>query len=143
MTSSAMRTIWHHCKFGEGQMFGQQTRHSNAARHAVASHNDCRVDMTVLDDVRSMCASIAASARFVRIDRDRLAHYAASLPLESLRAPELDPVTHYLGEPDATLAYLVSLDAINFGSGYFPHLAKRPGYSGYFTVAASLKDARP
>jgi hypothetical protein len=99
--------------------------------------------MTVLDEVRSKCASIAAAARFVRIDRDRLAQYAASLPVDVLQAPALDPATHHLGEPDATLAYLVSLDAINFGSGYFPHLAKRPGYSGYFTVAAALKDAWP
>jgi hypothetical protein len=60
-----------------------------------------------------------------------------------LHEPELDPATHYLGEPDATLAYVVTLDAINFGSGYFPHLNKRPGYSGYFTIAASLKEAWP
>jgi hypothetical protein len=37
----------------------------------------------------------------------------------------------------------VTLDAINFGSGYFPHLQKRDGLSGYFTVASSLKDAWP
>jgi hypothetical protein len=86
---------------------------------------------------------VAESARFVRIRADRLADYAASLPVEQARAPELDPLTHYLGEPDLTLGYLVTLDAINFGSGYFPHLQKRPGLSGYFTVAASLKDAWP
>jgi hypothetical protein len=99
--------------------------------------------MTVFDDVRSTCAAIAASARFVRINRSALDEYAASLPIEDARAPELDPSTHFLGEPDATLAYVVTLDAINFGSGYFPHLQKRPGLSGYFTVAASLKDAWP
>jgi hypothetical protein len=32
------------------------------------------------------------------------------------------------------------LNAINFGSGYFPFLAKRPGLSGYLTVAACLKE---
>src|SRR5579864_465168 len=99
--------------------------------------------MTVLDEVRSTCAAIAASARFVHINTHELPAYAASLPLDSLRAPQLDPATHYLGEPEATLAYVVTLDAINFGSGYFPHLQKRPGYSGYFTVASSLKDAWP
>jgi hypothetical protein len=35
---------------------------------------------------------------------------------------------------------VLTLDAINFGSGYFPKLQKRPGLSGYFTVAAGLKD---
>jgi Queuosine salvage protein len=99
--------------------------------------------MTVLDEVRSSCAAVAAASRFVRIQHERLAAYAASLPLEVLRAPELDRATHYLGDPELTLAYLISLDAINFGSGYFPHLQKRPGYSGYFTVASSLKDAWP
>jgi hypothetical protein len=60
--------------------------------------------------------------------------------MQDLQSPELDPGTHYLGEADATLAYVVTLDAINFGSGYFPHLRKRPGMSGYFTVARALKD---
>ena len=31
--------------------------------------------------------------------------------------------------------YLLTLDAINFGSGWFPTLRKRAGCSGYFTVA--------
>ena len=32
------------------------------------------------------------------------------------------------------------LDSVNFGSGWFPTLRKRPGMSGYFTVASSLTD---
>ncbi|MBV9602154.1 MAG: hypothetical protein JOZ87_35595 [Chloroflexi bacterium] len=99
--------------------------------------------MPVLDEVRSHAARLASTAQFVRIRSDRIAEYAASLPLAKLDAPELDPLTHYLGDADTTLAYLVTLDAINFGSGYFPHLQKRSGLSGYFTVAASLKDAWP
>jgi hypothetical protein len=99
--------------------------------------------MTVLDDVRSHCATLARSARFVRINTDVLPTYASALPLDMLCAPSLDPATHYLGEPSQTMAYLVTLDAINFGSGYFPHLRKRDGLSGYFTVASSLKDAWP
>jgi hypothetical protein len=97
----------------------------------------------VLDDVRAHAEKVANAASYVRIHPERLAGYAATLPVDEARAPELDPATHYLGEPEQTLAYLVTLDAINFGSGYFPHLQKRPGLSGYFTVAASLKDAWP
>ena len=93
--------------------------------------------MGVLDEVRAHAAAVAGSARFVSIDVERIAQYAASLPLDQARAAELDPATHYLGEPEATLAYVVTLDAINFGSGYFPHLRKRPGMSGYFTVATT------
>jgi hypothetical protein len=99
--------------------------------------------MGLLDDVRTNAATVAGAARYVRICHDRLATYAASLPVEEARAPELDPATHFLGEREPTLAYLVTLDAINFGSGYFPHVRKRAGLSGYFTVAASLKDVWP
>jgi len=99
------------------------------------------VPHALLDQVRAAAAQTAAGARFVRLDDARIATYAASLPLEAARAPSLDPQTHYLGQPADTLAYVVTLDAINFGSGYFPRLRKRPGCSGYFTVAWSLKDA--
>ena len=56
-------------------------------------------------------------------------------------APELDPDRHYLeGPPEDVADYLLILDAINFGSGWFPTLRKRPKSSGYFTVAWSLAD---
>ena len=56
--------------------------------------------------------------------------------------PELDPERHYLeGSPRARWRrYLLTLDAVNFGSGWFPTLRKRPGCSGYFTVAWALAD---
>ncbi|HEV7666791.1 MAG TPA: queuosine salvage family protein [Chloroflexota bacterium] len=96
--------------------------------------------MGLLDEVRAGAATVAANAQLVRIRTDQVMQYAASLPIEQAQSPELDPQTHYLGEPDATLAYVLTLDALNFGSGFFPHLKKRPGMSGYFTVASSLKD---
>jgi putative queuosine salvage protein len=36
--------------------------------------------------------------------------------------------------------YLLTLDSINFGSGWFPTLRKRAGSSGYYTVAWALAD---
>jgi hypothetical protein len=39
-----------------------------------------------------------------------------------------------------TAAFFVTLNTVNFGSGYFPHLRKRPGMSGFYTVASSLTD---
>ena len=96
--------------------------------------------MALLDEVRAEAARIAAGARFVHIDYDRIPEYARSLPVEQALTPALDPATHYFGTPDDTLAFVLTLDAINFGSGYFPRLRKRPGMSGYFTVASSLKD---
>lgn len=83
---------------------------------------------------------MASSARSVQVQTAAIDAYAASLPLELAQAPELDRATHYVGPPEPTLAYVLTLDAINFGSGYFPKLTKRPGLSGYFTVAAGLKE---
>ncbi len=94
----------------------------------------------LFDHVRQACAAVAARAAHVHLHEDRIPAYAASLPLDQILSPELDPVRHYLGHGDDTVAFLLALDAINFGSGYFPHLRKRPGMSGYFTVASSLTD---
>ena len=91
--------------------------------------------MELLDEVRSSCRAIAETARFVSIDLD-----AARPPLEA-DPPALDPEVHYLeGSPEHVAAYLLTLDAVNFGSGWFPTLRKRPGRSGYFTVASALAD---
>jgi hypothetical protein len=53
----------------------------------------------------------------------------------------LDPERHYLeGSREDVAAYILTLDSINFGSGWFPTLRKRPGCSGYYTVAWALAD---
>ena len=91
--------------------------------------------MLLTDQVRQRCRSIAESARFVSIDLDRL------VELEPGPPPELDADRHYLeGTPEDVADYMLTLDTINFGSGWFPTLRKRAGMSGYFTVAASLAD---
>ena len=92
------------------------------------------------NQIREACAGVASQARFVRVDESRIDAYARSLPLDELKSPAIHPQRHYLGHGDATAAFFVTLDAINFGSGYFPHLRKRPGMSGYFTVASCLTD---
>jgi hypothetical protein len=78
-------------------------------------------------------------ARSVSIDAGALEALTRS---RDLLAPSvwLDPIDYYVGAPEDTAAYILTLDAINFGSGYFPYLAKRPGYSGYFTIAMSLRE---
>ena len=85
--------------------------------------------------MRASCAQIAAHARSVSIDLDALAGVEPGPP------PALDPVRHYLeGSRAEVAAYLLTLDAVNFGSGWFPTLRKRAGSSGYFTVAWALAD---
>jgi hypothetical protein len=82
----------------------------------------------LLDEVRSNCRSIAETARHVTID------------LDAWR----DPPAVELDEPAPGGAdHVLQLDAINFGSGWFPTLCKRPGLSGYRTVAAAFAEHGP
>jgi len=87
------------------------------------------------DEVRAACAAIAADARWVSIDTEALQRLDPGPP------PALDPLRHYLeGAPADVATYMLCVDAVNFGSGWFPTLRKRPGCSGYFTVAWSIAD---
>ncbi len=95
--------------------------------------------MSLFATIRTACRAVADQAEFVHIDADRIPAYAGSLPLDT-QAASLDPAHHYRDNPDKTLAFVLTLDAINFGSGYFPHIRKRPGLSGYRTVASALSD---
>jgi hypothetical protein len=91
--------------------------------------------VALTDDVRRHCAEVAAGARWVEIDIEALGRIEPGPP------PELDRERHYLdGPPEAVAAYVLTLDAINFGSGWFPTLCKRPGSSGYYTIAWALAD---
>ena len=96
--------------------------------------------LTLPERVRASCHAVAESARQVKINHDRLAPYAASLSFAGLPPPSYDLRYHFRGAAEETIAFVLTLDAINFGSGYFPRLRKRPGLSGYFTIAASLTD---
>lgn len=98
------------------------------------------MNLGLLDQVRAAAKEVVARATHVHIDSDRICAYAASLPIEQAISPQLDPRYHYLSHPEETVAYILTLDAINFGSGYFPHIRKRPRLSGYFTIAACLKE---
>jgi hypothetical protein len=83
----------------------------------------------LLEEVRAHCRELAESARFVAIELD------AARPLDASPPPALEGPS----DPDAVL----QLDAINFGSGWFPTLRKRPGLSGYRTIAAAFTEHGP
>jgi hypothetical protein len=89
--------------------------------------------------VRESASWVIDGARFVAIDAGLIAAYAAAMPPQAPAAP--DPETELLeGDREARAAFVICLDAINFGSGWWPTIRKRPGRSGYFTVAASLTE---
>jgi len=87
------------------------------------------------DDVRTECARIASGARWVTIEPDALDDVEKGPP------PALDPEEHLLeDDPEDMALFTLTLDAINFGSGWVPTLRKRPGRSGSRTVAAALTE---
>lgn len=97
------------------------------------------------DRVREACAWVAARARSVRIEEGAIEGYAAELPAADVSE---DPVAALAGAGrEARAAFAICLDAINFGSGWWPTIRKRPGHSGFFTIAAGVterfRDERP
>jgi hypothetical protein len=93
-----------------------------------------------VEKVRSACAWVAGRARFVQIEEKELPAYAAALP-GAVEALPSDPATDLVeADSEARAAFVVCLDAINFGSGWWPTIRRRPGHSGYFTIAAGLTE---
>jgi hypothetical protein len=96
--------------------------------------------VTLVEEIREACAWVAGRARHVRIEEAAVPAYAAALaPPEAV--PALDPEAHLVtGPAELRAAFHLTLDAINFGSGWFPTLRKRAGRSGYWTIALGLRD---
>jgi hypothetical protein len=87
--------------------------------------------MAGLDDVRDACSAIATQARHVQIVPEALSAIAGGA------VPALDADDHFLeGDPADVASYVLALDAINFGSGWFDEL---PGI-GYAVVARALAE---
>ena len=85
------------------------------------------------EEVRRHCAEVAASARWVRIDTDA--------EVEAGGIAGLDPELHFLEAPSEELArYVLVLDAINFGSGWFPTLRLDEGESATNAITRRLTE---
>src|SRR5690349_24957561 len=75
------------------------------------------------DEVRAACAWVAGRARFVRTEEGEIEAYAAGLA-----AGEADqgPASGTAADPEAAAAFAICMNAINFGSGWWPTIRKRP-----------------
>jgi hypothetical protein len=93
---------------------------------------------TLTDEIRAKAARVAAKATRVRIDHDAIIPYARELPAQSPPAPDLDGA-----DEEQRAAFSLQLNAINFGSGWFPTLRKPEGLSGFRTMEAGLKRRGP
>jgi hypothetical protein len=98
------------------------------------------VSAGVFAQIRRACARVARQARSVRIDPGRVESLGIELSESARRTERRDPARRAFRAAETTLAYVLTLDAVNFGSGWFPALKKRPGMSGYFSIAASLEE---
>jgi hypothetical protein len=94
-----------------------------------------------VDELRTACTNVARRATWVHVQEDAVAEYAASLPLDrALGADDDDDDdTLQLADREDRAAFWLALDAINFGSGWFPTLRKHGGRSGYQTIAREMR----
>ena len=77
--------------------------------------------MRLTEEVRRTAQEIAAGARWVTVDESALGNVLPAPP------PRLDPAAHYLeGSEEDVATFLVCVDTINFGSGWWPTIRKRP-----------------
>jgi Potential Queuosine, Q, salvage protein family len=94
--------------------------------------------VAIVDDIRSACAAVAGRARHVRIVEEAVEPYARTLPPEPPPTPDLEGASL-----EERAAFSLTLNAINFGSGWFPTLRKPGGLSGFRTVEAGLRARGP
>lgn len=98
---------------------------------------------SILLEIKEKCAFVADNNAHVRVCYDQIANYVDDLSAADIMGLSAvwDTNWHYFADIEPTLSYMVALDCINFGSGYFSTLKKREGEtSGYVTVAMALKD---
>ncbi len=92
--------------------------------------------MVVVQELREAAERVAAQARSVRIVAAEIPRYAAALG----EAPPLQATLLPGPQRSGAAWYWLTLDAINFGSGWFPTLRKGPGGTGYSTVSRALAE---
>jgi hypothetical protein len=97
-----------------------------------------------MHQLREACATVAGRSSHVGVIHSAIAPYAAAVAVALAQAPTdsgakgPDP-TSAAGREQRAARWL-TLDAVNFGSGWFPTLRKRPGRSGYDTISTALFD---
>jgi len=96
--------------------------------------------VTLVEEIRAACRAVAEQAEHVRVEEAAVAPYAAGLP-DAAQVPGLDPEATYLeGDREAVCAFVLCSGAMNFGSGWWPTVRRRPGRSGATTMALGLAE---
>lgn len=100
--------------------------------------------MVITDELREGCAWVAARSSRVHVVEAVVPAYALALrgPLGDLqRRTELTRARRWSPaiQREREAAFWLTLDAINFGSGWFPTLRKRSAKTGYRTIEAGVR----
>ncbi len=98
--------------------------------------------MNILQKIKEKTAYVANDNSHIMVRYDKIPAYVTDVIIPNVKESKWNWDWHYKGQNEEdTLAYLLILDAINFGSGYFSELKKKQGInSGYATVAIYLKE---
>jgi hypothetical protein len=93
--------------------------------------------------VRENAAMVAGQAGFVRIHADRIADYTAGILRRYPVITSLDAQSHFLSEasPEQTANFVLALDSVNFGSGFFKIAAEAGVALEYKVISGGLRQA--
>jgi hypothetical protein len=96
--------------------------------------------MVVTDSLPEACAWVAGRSTAVQVVEERIAPYALQLgEIVERRGSARVRSTIPAVQRETDAAFWLTLDAINFGSGWFPTLRKGAEKTGYRTIAAGVK----
>jgi len=97
--------------------------------------------MKLTQEIKKGALLVTQNAQHVIVNEHKIVSYSKSICTNEKIILDLDEEAHFTNGTDEEKAgYIICLDSINFGSGYFHDLKKRPGLSGYRTIAQCLKD---
>ena len=88
--------------------------------------------MPLPERVRQAAAAVSAQAQLVRIDHEAIEQLVTTIDPTQ---PEPFPEEQWSGSVDDRIMAVIAWNAVNFGSGWFPHVVKLPGRSGARTLA--------
>jgi Potential Queuosine, Q, salvage protein family len=96
--------------------------------------------MVVIDELREVCGWISGRSSHVQVVFDEISAYTLRLgDIEEL-TPALRVSSSISPEQrEEAAAFWMTLDAVNFGSGWFPTLRKSSEPTGYRTIAAGIR----
>lgn len=98
--------------------------------------------MSSVEKIAPACAWVAANADHVKIHAGKIPEYTRLIASKYTVTTEMGAEDHYICDnSEDTAAYILALDSINFGSGYF-HIARKCGVElEYAVIAGGLKKA--